>query len=102
MRVQLGVAREHRQSMEVPNGGFEGLLKLAECVCVLVDFEAGLAFGVESIGRQTRLLSLSQKQPWFSVFPLFRPRLRRRCTAARCCQVFSPQSPLGKQSSGAT
>jgi len=31
------------------------LLKPQECVMLLVDFQAGLAFGVESIGRQTVL-----------------------------------------------
>jgi nicotinamidase-related amidase len=33
--------------------GIESLLKPEECVLLLVDFQAGLAFGVESISRQT-------------------------------------------------
>jgi nicotinamidase-related amidase len=33
--------------------GIESLLKPEECALLLVDFQAGLAFGVESISRQT-------------------------------------------------
>ncbi len=35
--------------------GADQLLKPQECMLLLVDFQAGLAFGVESIGRQTVL-----------------------------------------------
>jgi nicotinamidase-related amidase len=35
--------------------GAEKLLKPQECTLLLIDFQAGLAFGVESIGRQTVL-----------------------------------------------
>ena len=35
--------------------GFETLLSPEQCVMLLVDFQAGLAFGVESIARQTLL-----------------------------------------------
>ena len=35
--------------------GADQLLKPQECMLLLIDFQAGLAFGVESIGRQTVL-----------------------------------------------
>jgi nicotinamidase-related amidase len=38
---------------EVTMRGVQSLLKPEECALLLVDFQAGLAFGVESISRQT-------------------------------------------------
>ena len=40
---------------EVPMNGVETLLDPEQCVMLLVDFQAGLAFGVESTARQTLL-----------------------------------------------
>jgi nicotinamidase-related amidase len=41
--------------MEEQMAGADQLLKPQECMLLLIDFQAGLAFGVESIGRQTVL-----------------------------------------------
>jgi nicotinamidase-related amidase len=46
---------EKANHMEGSMAGAEQLLEPQECMLLLVDFQAGLAFGVESIGRQTVL-----------------------------------------------
>ena len=63
--------------------GTETLLKPEACALLLVDFQAGLGFGVESIGRQTvlnnavALAGLSQLEP---VFPWWRAPSRLPAT----------------------
>jgi hypothetical protein len=63
---------------------FESLLKPDDCVMLLIDFHAGLAFGVESIPRQVVLnnaVALA-RTAGCSTFRSLHPRRRPALTAA--------------------
>jgi hypothetical protein len=62
------------------------LLKPEECVMLLVDFQAGLGFGVESMPRQVLIhnaVALARTAVAFKV-PVSRPRRQRGSTAVPC------------------
>jgi hypothetical protein len=79
---------------------FESLLKPDDCVMLLIDFQAGLAFGVESKPRQVVLnnaVALARTAGVFtfrSLHPVGVPRLQRPTNS-----VITGRTTVGQTSS---
>jgi hypothetical protein len=68
----------------------ETLLQPADCLFLFVDYQAGLAFGVESIARQAILKTLFPwlAPPWSSTLRLWRRPPHPRFIVARYCPRY--------------
>ena len=80
------------------------LLKPEECVMLLVDFQAGLGFGVESASRQALLnnaVALARTAAAFDV-PVVVSTYASRCTAVRYSRRCRTPFPPSRRLSGET